>query len=79
MDENEMVDNVNDYERVCNSCAIYIALFVIAFVIINGISYFHCCLKRIITGAIGTAFRYINRKYKIKKTLKIELIIFLVT
>ena len=44
MDESEMVDNVNDYERVCNSCAIYIAVFVIAFLIINGISHFHCCL-----------------------------------
>ena len=62
-----MVDNINDYERVCNSCAVYIALFVIAFLIIIGISYFHLCLKRIITGAIETTFRHINRKYKINK------------
>ena len=67
MDENEMVDNINDYERVCNSCAVYIALFVIAFLIIIGISYFHWSLKRIITGAIETTFRHINRKYKINK------------
>ena len=35
----------NDYEKVCNSCTIYIVLFVIAFSIIIGISsgyfYFH--------------------------------------
>ena len=41
---------LNDYENVCNSCKIYIALLVIAFSIIIGISsaYFYFCwyLKR---------------------------------
>ena len=36
---------LNDYEKICNSCTIYIILFVIAFLIIIGISsvyfYFH--------------------------------------
>ena len=29
---------LNDYEKVCNSCTIYIVLFIIAFLIIIGIS-----------------------------------------
>ena len=41
---------LNDYRKVCNSCTIYIALFVIAFLIIIVISsafiYFHRCLKK---------------------------------
>ena len=39
IDGNEMIYNgtVNDYEKVCNSCTIYIVLFVIAFLIIIGI------------------------------------------
>ena len=43
IDGKEMI--YNDYENVCNSCTIYIVLFVIAFLIIIGISsafiYFH--------------------------------------
>ena len=39
-----------DYKKVCNSCTIYIVLFVIAFSIIIGISsaviYFHWYLKK---------------------------------
>ena len=47
IDENEIIYNgiVNDYEKVCNSCTIYIVLFVIAFliiiVIISAFIYFH--------------------------------------
>ena len=41
---------INDYEKVFYSCALYIALFVIAFLIIIGIGsaciYFHWYLKR---------------------------------
>ena len=41
---------LNGYEKVCNSCRIHIVLFVIAFLIIIGISsasiYFHSYLKR---------------------------------
>ena len=40
----------NDYEKSCNSCAIYITLFVIVFLIVIGISsayfYFHWYLKK---------------------------------
>ena len=40
----------NDYGNVCNSCTVYIVLFVIAFVMIIGISsaylYFHWYLKK---------------------------------
>ena len=40
----------NDYENVCNSCTVYIALFDIIFVIITGISsafiYFYWYLKK---------------------------------
>ena len=50
IDENEIIHN--DYRNVCNSCTIYIALFVIAFLIIIGISsayfYFHWYLKKIL-------------------------------
>ena len=40
VDGNEMIYNetLNDYGKVCNSCIIYIVLFVIAFVIIIGIN-----------------------------------------
>ena len=47
INENEMIYNgtFNDYRKVCNSCIIYIVLFVIVFLIIIGISsayfYFH--------------------------------------
>ena len=52
IDENEMIHSstLNDYGNVCNSCTIYIVLFVIAFLITIGISsafiYFHWYLKR---------------------------------
>ena len=40
----------SDYENLCNSCTVYIVLFVIAFLIIIGISsafiYFHWYLKK---------------------------------
>ena len=51
-DGNEMIYNgtLNDYERLCNSCTIYIVLFAIDFLIIIGISsafiYFHWHLKK---------------------------------
>ena len=42
---NEMVENVNDHGNICNSCTIYIVLFVIALLIIIDIMsaflYFH--------------------------------------
>ena len=51
IDENEMI--YNNYGNVCHSCAIYIALFLIAFLIIVDISsaysYFQWYLKRINT------------------------------
>ena len=59
IDGNEMIYNgtVNDYEKVCNSCSIYIVLFVIAFLIIIGISsafiYFQWYLKRSNTNTIA--------------------------
>ena len=49
---NEMILNgtLNDHRKVCNSCTIYIVLFVIDFLIIIGIStafvYFNWYLKR---------------------------------
>ena len=43
---------LDDYKNVCNSCTVYILLFVIAFLIIIGISnafiYFHWYLKKVI-------------------------------
>ena len=40
----------NDYGKICNSCTIYIKLFVIVFLIIIGISsaftYFHWYLEK---------------------------------
>ena len=48
IDENEMI--YNDYEKICSSCTVYIILFVIAFLMILGISsiyfYFHWYLKK---------------------------------
>ena len=42
---------LNDYGNICNSCTIYIVLFVIFLIISISISsafiYFHWCLKRI--------------------------------
>ena len=52
IDGNEMIcnDTLNDYEKVCNSCTIYMVLFVIVFLIIMDISsafiYFNWYLKR---------------------------------
>ena len=52
IDGNEMVYNrtVNEYRNVCNSCTIYILLFINAFLISIGISrayfYFHWYLKK---------------------------------
>ena len=48
--ENELISvTLNDYESVCWSCTVYITLFVIAFLIMIGISsafiYFHWYLK----------------------------------
>ena len=47
---------VNDFENLCNYCTIYIVLFVIAFLIIIGISsayfYFQCNLKRSDTNVV---------------------------
>ena len=40
IDGNEMIYNgtLNDYGNICNSCTVYIVLFVIALLIIKGIS-----------------------------------------
>ena len=52
IDGNKLMCNVtlNDYQRLCNSCTIYIVLLVIAFLIIIGFSsayfYFHWYLNR---------------------------------
>ena len=57
-DGNEMIynENLNDYENACKSCRTYIALLVIAFLIIIGISgayfYFNWYLKTINTNVI---------------------------
>ena len=52
-----IIVTLNDYENVCGSCTIYIVLFVIAFLIIIGISsafiYFHSYLKNSSTGVIN--------------------------
>ena len=58
IDENEMISvTLNDYEKLCGSCTIYIVLFVIALLITIGISsvfvYFHWYLKKINTGVIN--------------------------
>ena len=43
-------ETLNDYEKICGSCTIYLVLFFIAFLIIIGISstyfYFHWYLKK---------------------------------
>ena len=58
IDENEMISvTLNDYGSVCNSCTTHIVLFVIAFLIIIGISsafiYFHGYLKKSNTGVVN--------------------------
>ena len=61
---NEIIYNetLNDYEKVCNSCIIYIVLFVIAFLIIIGISsayfYIHLYLERSETSVKTEALVY---------------------
>ena len=62
---------LNDYESVCNSCTIYIALFVIAFLIIIGISsafiYFHWYLKKVMLLLLKLALVILApKKYFIK-------------
>ena len=57
-DENKGISvALNDYENVCGSCTVYIVLFVIAFLIIIGITsafiYFHWYLKKSNTGVIN--------------------------
>ena len=50
IDGNEII--YNDYGNISNSCKLYIVLFVIAFLILIGISsafiYFHQCLKIVV-------------------------------
>ena len=58
IDENELISvTLNDYESVCWSCTVYITLFVIAFLIMIGISsaliYFHWYLKQSYTGIVN--------------------------
>ena len=75
---NEMIYNVtsNDHEKVCSSCTIYIALLVIAFLIIIGIRhfYFHWYFRRGNTNTItnaytnnGTAVCYTYKREVLKK------------
>ena len=58
-------ESLNSYRKVCNSCTIYIVLFVIAFLIIIGISSAYFCfywyLKEVILKQ--QFIRYINGKY----------------
>ena len=54
IDGNEIIFNetLNDYEKVCNSCTVYIVLLVIFFIISISLSsafiYFHWYLKQVI-------------------------------
>ena len=54
IDESEMIYNatLNDYKKVCGSCTVFIVLFVVAFLMIIGISsafiYFYWYFKKII-------------------------------
>ena len=52
IDENKMVGNMIDYEKVCNSCIIYVVLFIICLIIILSI-----------TSAYFNFHWYLNRKY----------------
>ena len=64
---------LNDYEKVCNSCAICIVLFVIAFLIIIVISsmyfYFNWYLKEtdINLSSETVIYKHINGKYQVNK------------
>ena len=72
-----MIYNTTLYKKVCNFCTIYIVLFVIAFLIIFGITSaficFHWYLKRSNTGVNTSVnietliYRYINRNYQRNK------------
>ena len=58
IDQNEMISvALNDHKSVCGLCTIFIVLFVIAFLIIIGISgafiYFHWYLKKSNTDVIN--------------------------
>ena len=64
IDGNEMIDNVtlNDYERVCNGCTIYIVLLILIIFFVKRISissafiYFYRYLKRInVNSSINTS------------------------
>ena len=53
--EKELYSNeINDYEKICNSCRVFIVLFIIFFILSISISsafiYFHWCLKKSNTG-----------------------------
>ena len=67
IDGNEMIYNgtVNDYGNVCNSCAIYIVLFVIFLLISIRISgafiYFHWYLKKILRQQF---IKYVNNNHE---------------
>ena len=52
IDENKMVGNMIDYEKVCNSCIIYVVLFIICLII-----------SLSITSAHFNFHWYLNRKY----------------
>ena len=64
---------LNDYRKVCNSCTIYLILFVIFFIISISIGtacfYFHWYLKKVIVMLILVLklkhrfIRHINEKY----------------
>ena len=69
---------LNDYEKVCNSCAICIVLFVIAFLIIIVVSsmyfYFNWYLKEtdinitnINLSTETVIYEHINGKYQVNK------------
>ena len=55
IDEKKLHSNeINDYEKICSSCSVYIVLLLIFFILSINISsvfiYFHWCLKKSDTG-----------------------------
>ena len=55
IDEKKLHSNeINDYEKICGSCSVYIVLLLIFFILSRNISsvfiYFHWCLKKSSTG-----------------------------
>ena len=55
IDEKKLHSNeINDYEKICSSCSVYIVLLLIFFILSINISsvfiYFHGCLKKRNTG-----------------------------